>query len=271
MKTYPELSAVDLEFILADANGNPITATNASATLTDSDGDVLLTISNSEIVIEDPIKISIPVNLNALGAGMTLDVRVLKVRLDTPEGVIMLKQSYMIKGEQELVTPTNSFSTYEKALLIASGIVNLTGWNTASEELRVVALREAYSNIIRITFAFDVDASSYRNKMTYDNTFDIFGSQRVVSSADWTDMTRADFDELPIEFRAALMKAQLLEANDLIQGDVLAAKIRSGIVTETIGESSMTLNKNMLRHAVSPVSITVLGPYIYNRTLVARG
>lgn len=271
MNRYPEFYPVLLEFPLVDDNGKPVVATQATLTVANSEGVDIYAVGSADIEITDPVKIRIPEEFNYLDDGSQLDVRVAKLRLVTADGVITRTQMFAVTSETPLKVLSNSFVTFEKAALIAMGIVNLAGWASATDDAKITALKEAYSNIISMVYAYSVDTSKYRSRFDYALDFDIFGGQRVISPADWLVMKAADFQEMPLEFRAALMKAQILEANELLEGGVVSQKIRSGITSETIGESSITLNGNMLRTSVARSTLAVLGPYIYNRTVVARG
>jgi hypothetical protein len=85
-------------------------------------------------------------------------------------------------------------------------------------------------------------------------------------------MSVESFDLLPAGFLRAIKRAQLIEANVILGGDVVGRKRQDGILSETIGESSASFSdKPFLNLPISRQAYEELRRYIVIRIGVARG
>ncbi|NIH77423.1 hypothetical protein FHV99_004675 [Ochrobactrum sp. P20RRXII] len=168
---------------------------------------------------------------------------------------------YMIGEPVSLVVMDNSFALFGRFLLDAPSLLNAAGWSNATEQRQIAALIQAYRNITRMSLEY--------TPLDKDGQYEI-GQEEILEHLDWHQMRAAEFEELPSDFREALIRAQLLEANELLQGNVYDDRVRSGVRSETIGESSVTFNTSVRQFSVSRSALQVLGPYIVRSVRLAR-
>lgn len=262
MNFYPEDYIVEVVVPFTNLNGEPVTPIAMRAKLLNGDdvvlndfGDISIQSGSGQRVI------TIAAIFNAIEDGNIREARILKVELDTASGTIFKRHSYAIEAEQTLEVMTNTFQSFESAEIAAINYVNLTGWNTASETRRRAALVESYGRIVSIPMKY-----SPRD----DTGAAILSCEQRIAREDWVEMTRDDFTLLPTHFKRALRAAQLLEANELLAGDSIGQRHRAGIVTETIGESSMTLRAGRIDYGLSQPAMSALAGYISFNIGVAR-
>jgi hypothetical protein len=263
MLFYPEDYTVEVIVPFTDKNGAPITLTAFRAALYDGDGELLIDYGNLPFTQLDGQKtVTVLAALNQLATENTLrEARVLRVEMDTAAGTVRKSLSYVIEAEQTVKVMVNSFQGYESAEIQALDFVNLTAWLASDETRRRAALVEAYRRLIQIPMKYlPVDINQ--------NT--LSGIETTISRSDWIEMTLVEFNELPDHFRRALRTAQVLEANEILSGDSISRKHRAGIITETIGESSVTLNKASADYGLSRPALAVLVGYLDNRITIAR-
>ena len=261
MKYYVEDSTVEVVVNFVDRNGSSIEPTEIKATLFDGEDNEIIDFGSLPFEQTDKEKsIVIPSEFNKLQPEELQSARILRVELVTEHGTIYQSLSYIIETEQRLVIMNNTFQTYEAAEIEANNQPNLLGWSAASEEQKKSALVEAYNRLVSIPMRFD----------RFDNYGRPLGKQYVILAHTWQELTRDDFSEFPTHFKKVLRRAQLIEANELLQGDSIARKRRSGVITEKIGESWLTLRPDKLDYGVSNQTLTTLAGYIYYRMTVAR-
>lgn len=261
MKYYIEGSTVEVVVNFVDRAGSSIEPTKIKATLFDGEDNEIIDFGSLPFEPTDKEKsIVIPSTFNELEPEELQSARILRVELITAHGTIYQSLSYVIETEQRLVIMNNTFQTYEAAEIEANNQPNLLGWAAASEEQKKSALIEAYNRLISIPMRFD----------QFDNYGRPLGKQYVILTSTWRELTRDDFNEFPTHFKKVLRRAQLIEANELLQGDSIARKRRSGVITEKIGESWLTLRPDKLDYGVSSPTLTALAGYVYYRMTIAR-
>lgn len=86
------------------------------------------------------------------------------------------------------------------------------------------------------------------------------------------NLNETQFNALPSKFTRAIKRAQLIEANIILGGDVVGKKRQDGIISETIGESSAFFNsKPYLNLPISRQSYEELRTYILFKVGTLRG
>lgn len=261
MKFYPEDFTVEVVVGFTGLNGEVVTPTAISAVLYDGEDQVIVDFGSLPFVPTEGAKsIMIPAQFNALEADELRAPRILRVELTTAGGVIRRSHSYVIEVEQRLEIMTNTFLSYEAAELAALDIPGTSGWAVASEEQRKAALVEAFRRLTMIPMKYTVR----------DALGELTSEEVRIARDQWADLTYADMTTLPSHFRKAIRRAQVIEANELLQGDAIAKKRRSGIITETIGESSVTLSTGRADYGVSSQTMAALAGYIYFGMRIAR-
>lgn len=263
MQLYPADYQVTVNVLFTDLNGTAVTPVEVRAKLYDGEDQV---VEDLGIISFAPgatnVDIVILGDFNALEAGELAAVRVLRVEIETAAGIIRRAHSYAIEGEFRLALMVNSFQSVEAAELTARDLPNITSWAIADAEQRQAALITAYARLTRIPMKYDIPLET--GAIRHPEDF------YVILPRDWVEFTEAEFLELPADFRRALRRAQVIEANDLLVGDDAKAKQRMGILSETIGESSMMFKSGTLDMSVSREALKALSGYVYYNFRIAR-
>lgn len=268
MKIYPEDYSVAVTFGFTDLNGDVIVPTSITAKLYNGDDEVVVDLGLVSFEPTDTQKeVVIPAVYNVLGEGQLSTARILRVELTTSAGVIRKSHPYIIEGEFRLAPMINSFQTYEAANLIARDMINLSGWANADQDQRCVALIEAFNRFTRIPMRF---RSAAMDAGKYEPT-DLYAPETIITRSAWPTVTTDEFLSWPPYFRIALRRAQVVEANAQLEGDVIGAKRRAGIISETVGESSMMLRGGYLDLGVSTEAMRYLAGHVYYNHRIVRG
>lgn len=199
-------------------NGETITLTGLEYILLDALGNVL--VEREPVAGFNPA--TTQTNLVVTAANNTTtkkrDVRQLKFFMINADGERITNAVYMLKGDElELTVPTDSFQTFPEAMVNRMNMPDtLTYYDALTDTQKVTALEAAYLRLQNLTFGV--------------------GGVKVTNLSDYTPEA---FRALNPKFLAALQKAQIVEADVLVENSPVAEKIRQGIISETIGESSM--------------------------------
>ncbi|MBA8881723.1 hypothetical protein [Phyllobacterium myrsinacearum] len=262
MKLYPENYDVTIRVSFVDLNGAKITPSEVRAVLFNGEDEVVVNFGSLPF---DPLEtgkdIVIPAAFNILGEGALSEARILKVQLTTNAGIIRYSSVYAIEGEFRLAVMENSFMSIEAAELLARDIPNLKGWSEATEESRNAALINAFERLIRIPMKFK----------RYEGVEMRHYEETVIPTDAWREITKIEFMTFPASFRKAVRQAQIAEANEILENDVTASKHRAGIISETVGESSVMLRGGLLELGIAKRSSEFLKGHIYYRARLLRG
>lgn len=230
---FPPEVPVVLTFAFVDFNGDPVVPVALAVSVRDADGLAIYSTALSAPGVDDTeVDVIIPGSANVLGAE-PMTSRTVELQMTIAGGgVIPIRETYLIRGEGALDVPSTSFMTYGRAVVAAASVPSILSWNLASETDRISALLLAYTRLTRYTYnvwrAQDFDAQ---------NTIQSY--ETVIAPRMWTIMTLAEFESLAPHFKVALRAAQVCEANEILSGDVIGGRRRAGVLSETIGESSM--------------------------------
>lgn len=262
MDFYPENYTVTLTVPFVDPVGTRVTPFSAVARLLDGEGAQIVDLGALVFPAEaTQTEVVIPGIHNTLAAGEHRAVRILSVTLALAGGNVERRFSYAVETETRLAVMQNSFMTYESAQVLASDFVNPIGWLISDENTRKTALVQAYQRLTQIPMKF--------------HPLDVLGEpirsvESVILRDEWVELSYDDFAAWPAHFKLALRRAQFIEANQLLAGDPLGEKRRAGILSETIGESSMRLSANMVDYGVSTETLAALAGYIYFSMRIGR-
>lgn len=266
LKLYPENYQVAVTFPFTDLNGDQVEPSAVTATLYDGEDKEVVDFGSLPFDAAEGYKeVTIPAAFNVLGTGQMQAARVLRVALTTPAGVIRRSFAYLIEGEFRLAIMVNSFQSIESAEILARDVLNLNGWHSASDEQRFTAMIEAFTRLIRIPMRF-----KHEDSIKLGDRTDMFAEETVIARSAWPKVTEEEFLSWPAHFRKALRMAQLVEANEQLEGDPIAKKHRAGIISETVGESSVMLRGGRVDHGISNNTLTYLTGYIYYNNRIAR-
>lgn len=254
MDYYPENYDVTITVPFVDPTGAEATPSAATAVLLDGDGNQIVDLGALLITGATSVDVVIDKANNALPVGEHRAVRILSVTLSFAGGQVERRFIYAIETAVRLVVMQNSFMSYETALVMSSDFVNPIGWAVADENARKTALVHAYNRLTQIPMKFSpVDAGG-----------EILRSlESVILRDEWIDLSYDDFAEFPAHFRLVLRRAQFIEANELLQGDPLGKKRRAGVMSETIGESSVRISDSLIDYGVSSETLAALAGYVY--------
>jgi hypothetical protein len=252
LKFYPEEYTVDFLVPFVDLNNAAITPISVTATLYNGDDELMETF-NPVTFTEGASSTTITIlpGYNVMAEGATREARILRVSLSTAAGIIKKSLSYILEAEQRLVIMDNTFQSYEAAEIVTMDITHADGWRVADEGLRKTALTEAFRHLTNTPM-------HYAHKDSDDRVI----SEGTISRDEWLGLSQETFQSLPSRFKRALKLAQVLEADHILKGDEVGDKRRAGIIKETIGESSVTLNNGNLNYGLCEHARAALVGYL---------
>lgn len=199
---------------------------------------------------------------NALGTA-TRALRVVELHVTSASGVTVISTEYLIEATSVLVISTNTFQTYSAAVLVGYEMPSLPAWNDATKKDRISALISAFRNFSRLRLRY----------INYDGTMD---QSRLVVAPDFacfdiTMMDQSQFIALPVEYRNAICRAQIFEAEFLLGGEEIEDIRKSGIMSATVGESSQFFRASKpYEGAVCKRAMKELHRYIITNKSVGR-
>lgn len=251
---------VSITIPLVDCDGLPISASSVESRVIDQDQ--VEVIARASVASFAPGDVDVVINVlgaqNALASGEVRGLRSIELYVVNVSGTIKLVFEYLIESEQVLVEATNSFQSYARAILTASDIPNIQSWDTAAKCDRVKAMIRARRNFGHLRFRYVFDA--YQDIV--ENTLGI---------SDLTLATPSQYAALPVEFRDALRRAQILEADFILGGDEIGDIRRDGLISMTVGESKQFFRSvKPIEHAVSKRAMNELTKWVSRRTRMAR-
>ncbi|WEU67482.1 hypothetical protein [Xanthomonas phage JGB6] len=155
------------------------------------------------------------------------------------------EEPFILEASETLIKGNNSFQSYFEAMLVAEEISGMDSFKSSNKEDQIAALSTAYRTIGTMTFQ------------------DKLGPHYDVTAYD-----AAKLDKLELGLLKALCIAQVIEANELLDTNSIHYKRMDGLLSETIGESSMMFKSGSVTSmAVTRRSLMFLRNYIL---LVAR-
>lgn len=249
MQTYVAGNAVRVRIPYADVSGNAITPISATYSVFDADGQFVvaptaLTVNPGDL----QATVDVGSASNQLDAGEVRDLRSVVVSYVYDGNTYSASTEYVIEAQDSLVVMANSFQTYPRALLGARELTGLEAFEAADRSSRIAALSNGYHSLTKLSYF--VDGTTY---------------------ADIGRLTEAEFDLLPERFRRAIGLAQIVEANELLNPDSLHKRRQAGMLSETIGESSMFFRpEKVLLIPVTRRSLDLLRGYVTWELRVGR-
>lgn len=232
MNAYLAGQGISVTIDAVDSAGNPVSASAASYRVIDQDGNELVAMTPIADWTDASTSYSatVPAASNTLTAGQLRALRTVELHMQATGpviGMVVNSVSYVIEAVETLVVPSNSFQTYQQAVMTAFNMVALDRWQGTAKQQRTAALAQAWRNICALRFRNKRDGQSYLSE-----------SFAVGNLAEYT---ATEYATLPSEFRESLTRAQVIEADHLLRSDSDPVKMReSGIRSHTVGESSTT-------------------------------
>lgn len=279
MNTYPEGKDTEIEVQVIDTSGELFTSScSAKWILTDVDGEIL-TQGEVEEVTNGFCKILIEGKFNNAESGRIKDMRILHVEFSA-EGADLQDQAikYLIAAKTPLIVGANSFVTLEQAQLLAETTPNMTMFQNATDEKIIQSLASAYEKISSYRFRLSskavmeniafVSETAWRPRAITDDDPMGLHSYRFKLS----EVTPESYKTLPEDFRKALSKAQVLEANSqLAPTDSIEQRRRKGVILETINEVKMMFSSTTpVKESICSEAMSILSPWIDRSMKIGR-
>lgn len=254
--------------------GSPLTPTAVSRTVKDETGAVISDDSPLPLPAagDTSVQVDLDATVNDMPIGVPNAMRIVEVVFVAPEGTFSVTSRYVLKNSAPLVRMKNTFATLDQAEVTRLTMPAQLGWDSSSDDEKVAALVSAYRNMLQLRYRFPIGENSQSRIVDFYgmSTDNVFGRIYMVL-ADISFYTAEDFDGWTDQFKQALLRAQVAEADSILRGDPVADKRRHGIVSETIGESAMTFrNIPEVQFPVSRAAMTHLRGFLNNATLIAR-
>lgn len=180
--------------------------------------------------------------------------RAIHVEVTTGTGeTVLLHETILLSANlaSPLYPGVNSFQTYTQALILAAQIPD-TSLGSSVEQARV-ALTEAWRRICALKFRVLRSATQEHMSEHYDRLW----------SVDLKELTQREWSLLPANMKTSLCRAQVMEAQAILEGDAVAEARAGGIVSMTVGESSNFFGTSRpLDMGVTPRTLKEIGPWV---------
>lgn len=267
MNVYPAGLAANVVFELVDLNGAPVTPTALSYRVEDDAGGEIVPDTVIAVPTSGPLTISVPAPVNTLAPGKTDGLRTVVLSVTVDEGTFEVSESYLLRGRTRLVVLENSFQTYEQAILLSSRMPGMTGWNAAGVNDRTVALMEAFTRLTRFQYRIK-RYDEWENEQDYL----LPREEEIITPLRWSTLTLGEWGSILFgRFRTAISRAQIAEAADILSYDPVNEKRRQGILSETVGESSMMFRSGKpIEAGICKSSLNELRGFLYTRVMTTR-
>lgn len=191
------------------------------------------------------IELIIPAATNAITE--IRGYRKVSVEITSGQGETFTVSEYMLSKSDILVPLENSFQTFGGAMMTAQDVTGVNTFLSASREDRARGLINAFSTLAAL--AYEVEG--------VEVSFHI--------------LTMPEFDALPPHFRRAIKRAQVIEADESLNQFSILKKRQQGLMSETIGESSMMFRpEKVLNIPVTRRSMDLLRQFLIWDAKVAR-
>ena len=235
MQVFLAGTAVNVAVVFTDRSGNAMDVATATYRVLGEDGEELqadqeLALPAESLTVPAPLNNVAALDFDSIesedmNAINVRELRTVEFKLTLADGnVVGRKVVYALEPTDILVPGLNSFQTYPEAELAALDMPSMDAWNAADEAARISALVEARLRLTRLQYRDMSRGQSYMAEET------LVGDLALVPPR--------EFMSLSSRLRAALAKAQVAEADSLLGGDPEAERRRSGLVHETVGEST---------------------------------
>jgi len=271
MNTYQSGTIVTVVMPLVDSSNNPVVPLSVSFRVLDELDAVLIAQTFLTVALGDTgISVQIPAEFNTLsppsintndGANSGNPVisltglREVEMTMITTTGSIISKAQYIIKNfATSLVLLQNSFQTFNLAILTSSNMPNIDGWNAAADNDLGYFVR----------WPRDPDAQNYLNWYNSRNEIIVPRLWQVMTTQRW-------YAYYPEAFRQAMRSAQVAEADQILQGDIIAKKRKEGLFSEKIGESSVMFRAGKpLDMGISREALEYISGYVDMKLTITR-
>lgn len=262
---YKSGTTVPVTVPLPFAGGVSLTPSAVNAIVHDETGVVIVAISPAlPAQHATEITFEIPANHNLLAPTARKGARQVEVTFTVGTAVYIEVAHYLIEKSVQLTVLENTWQTYPEALMVRSDLAVLNGWDTSTDSLRIAALNVAHAAMCNLRYRFRIDGGvSQRRLSGFPGGSSELTGGIYATVTDPRNILDWEWEEYPEEFKTALKRAQIVEADTALAGDPIGDKRRAGIVSETIGESSMFLRQvPEAQFAISRAALNHLRGYV---------
>jgi hypothetical protein len=276
MQIYQVGLDVTVSAPLTDYAGNALTPTGLSWRLLDEMDEELIPATAVPLPATSPLSITVPGSYNTLPLSVSPNplpimsgARTVELSITTAGGTIITRMIYGIQVAVKLQILVNSFQTFAQAEVEAALMSDLSGgYAAAAPDKKIMALSEAYRRLTRfgyfVRWPRDPDAQNTISWWNVRNT--------MIPARFWQFMKMDRFlTYYPEDFRSALRKAQVSEADHILTKDPAADRRISGIVSEEIGQSKVAFRRDRpLDLGISKRTMGYLDGYLNIRATLTR-
>jgi hypothetical protein len=292
MQSYLAGTAVTVDIPLLDDSGNPVQPATVNYRVVDQ--------TDTEIIPSTPVpgytvgqtsvSITVPAGSNAIQTFSTTDNNVADIDqstfgsrtiqltcVDALGNTFMLSASYVLRPVDVLVMGLNSFQSYAQAQLTRRFIANCPGWDAADEDARTAAMIEARDHLVRLNYYllntnvnFGQDSLNYIPEGQYVSQYAATNSLFMFNGMLGL-LTPQQFSQLPNRFIIALQKAQVAEADYILQPDPIEQRRQEGLVVESIGQTKqMFRGAKPLQLPACRKAMSYLSYFLTNTKMIGR-
>lgn len=254
--------AVSITLPFVDYDERAIVPASLDYEILDENGDEVLALANIlgfDANLGSHV-ITVTAAQNTLPATAVRALRTVRMRItDAAAATFWIESTYIVEVVGSLLVAVNSLQTYGEALLNVRDVAERDGWESATDEQRRTAMADAYGQMGNFSLNFIWGEG---NEDSIATTYS-YGTVR--------DLVVADMALLNSRQLADFKKAQLLQADYLLGGNVIEKDIADGLQSKTVGESSQFYRpRASLSMAISRRALSVLGKYINWSKRIAR-
>ncbi|ATI40445.1 MULTISPECIES: hypothetical protein [Acinetobacter calcoaceticus/baumannii complex] len=255
MNYYLAGTSVSLPINFVDDDGNPLEVTQGSYRIVDQNGVEIKPKAEFDVA---QTKVTVEAEYNQIPALNPMEIkvedmdsieidhlRILQFDLINRDGnTYAFDVSYLISPRERLIVGLNSFQTLNQAKLTALTMPETEVFLTEGEVRKVAALIEARQRICTLN----------------------------IPSVNLRATTPSAYQKLSEQFKAALRKAQVAEANAILGGgDPIELALAQGLKSKTIGETHESyIGGRQLRLAVSKATLRYLSGFVSTSKVIAR-
>jgi hypothetical protein len=219
--SYPANQNVTLYPEFMDNQGNFFNPVSATYALSDRTGEIA-TAQPVDLIGFEVAQLTVPAINNQLAAGTQLGYRQVDITAEDDTGKThSFAMVYVLRSRDNLVPGVNSFADMPDLIVTSVDMIYLSAFHNASDDERVSALIQAWNNLGQLP----VQLEDLQGTDSYDK-----GSTR--------ELIDADIAQLQPKTYQRLLRAQIIEADDVLGGNPIEARRRLGLISDSAGESA---------------------------------
>jgi hypothetical protein len=207
------------------------------------------------------VSVAIPFGVNALTDPQKSESRKAQLRIQLTNGAVVFKSEvYLVLAIAPEVSFMNrSYQTLQDAELVAHSMLKMSAWQVAEQKDKINALMAAFDALGRFNYCVKPQ-ESYISDTSIPST--IFGETWIIRGIN--EKSSAVVATYPATFLNAIKKAQVIEANAILENQMAISDRRNdGVIEETVGESTMKWKEGKsINYGISKDTIMALYGFI---------